>query len=253
MCSVDMSAEVLFEQSRSASHATDHYVFHFQPGSLAEKEIEHIAASQERAFARICHVLNLCYPERINYYFSDSPLEIGQIFWGEGASCNGCAVCGANKIYAVYTENLKCIGAHEDTHLISYLIGAPQSDFLSEGLAMFFHELWWGIPNEVWTSFYISYYPDLSVKKLLDNDFFVEYGCTIAYPVSGAFTKYLIDVYGMNRYIELYKYDGNEYDDQIQAIYGCPLSELEKGFWDNLRNVVFDAAALEEKLKREGN
>lgn len=86
----------------------------------------------------------MAYPERIDYYFTDSPRDIGRVIWKEDFPCNGVALCGRNKIYAVYTENIKCIGPHEDAHLISSMLGFPESDFVAEGMAMLFDESWWG-------------------------------------------------------------------------------------------------------------
>lgn len=244
-----ISSEEKFERSRTKIYISEHYVFHYQAGTLAEKEIEEIAQLQERAFAKICSTLKVVYPDRINYYFTDNPLEIGRIFWGEGASCNGCAVCGDNKIYAVYNENIKCIGEHEDTHLIAHLIGAPASYFLSEGLAMYFHAYWWGVPNEEWAAYYKEKYPQISVEDLLDNDQFSEYCEKITYPVAGAFTKFLIDTYGINPYKELYKYDGIGYSERIKSIYHVSLQEIEHTFWKAMAQCTFDSAKLTAMLQ----
>lgn len=252
MCSTDWQKEDVFEQDKYKSYITEHYVFHYAPGSLAEKEIRQIAETQEAAFSRICTALQLNYPERINYYFTDSPLDIGRVFWEEGTSCNGMALCGENKIYAVYSDDIKCIGPHEDTHLISFLLGCPESDFLVEGLAMFFHGLWWGIPNEVWASYHKAKHTALSVSSLLDNGSFSEVSCAITYPVAGAFTAFLIHTYGMDKYLELYRYDGCVYEEIIYSVYCISLSELERSFWAQMRKVSFDASILEDMLRKEG-
>lgn len=250
MVDSSISAEKKFELSRTETYIAEHYVFHYQPGTLAEKEIKEIAQIQEQAFSKICGALEVRYPERIHYYFTDSPLEIGNIFWGKGTSCNGCAVCGDNKIYAVYNENIKCIGEHEDTHLIAYLIGEPASSFLSEGLAMYFHAKWWGVPNEEWAAYYKEQYPKISVEDMLDNNQFSEYGEEITYPVAGAFTRFLIYTFGMNPYKELYKYDSIEYSERIKSIYHVSLQEIEQSFWKAMAQCTFDSAKLAVMLQR---
>ena len=187
-----MISEKEFEQSKSGSFTSEHYVFHFESGSFAETEIHQIAEAQEKAFSQICETLKITYPERIHYYFTDSPSEIGAAIWGTDISCNGCAICGQNKIYAVYSPTVRCIGPHEDAHLISYLLNFPESDFLVEGLAMYFDAVWWSIPNEIWASFYISREAGLHIGRLLDNQVFAAYDCTVTYPIAGAFTSFLI-------------------------------------------------------------
>lgn len=247
-----MTDEERFEYGKTETYTTAHYVFHYQKGSLAEKEIQTISETQEEAFSKICSTLNVVYPERINYYFTDSPKAIGCVIWNEDIPCNGVAVCGKNKIYAVHIENIKCIGSHEDTHLISFLINYPESDFVVEGLAMSFDGLWWGIPNETWVSYYKTQYPNLSVKALFDNNVFAEIGCVIAYPIAGAFTKFLIDTFGMERYLDFYKYDGCEYDEAFHTIFGDSLLEIEALFWQAMKTIAYDAPALEKMLKEEG-
>lgn len=244
--------EAIFEQNKTETFISQHYIFHFPSGSLAEKEILSIAQTQECAFAKVCALLKVQYPERIHYYLADSPLEIGRVFWEEGTPCNGCALCGSNKIYAVYSEAVKCLGAHEDTHLISFLINFPESDFTVEGLSMCVDGLWWGVPNEVWAAYYHQKHPELTVKSLLDNDIFAEYGCVITYPIAGAFTKFLMDTYGVEDYLEFYKYTGTDYEDIFPALFRRSLQEIEEAFWKQMDTVPFDAAALEEMLRAEG-
>ncbi len=252
MCLANMTDEERFEYDKTETYATEHYVFHYQKGSLAEKEIQVISETQEAAFSKICRTLNVIYPEAINYYLTDSPKAIGRVIWEQDLPCNGVALCGRNKIYAVYTENIKCIGSHEDTHLISFLINYPESDFVVEGLAMSFDGLWWGVPNETWVSYYKTKHPDLSVKALFDNNAFAETGCVIAYPIAGAFTKFLIDTFGIERYLDFYKYDGCEYDEAVLTIFGDSLLELETSFWQAMKAIAYDATTLEKMLKDEG-
>lgn len=246
--------EALFERDKIETHASTHYVFHFKAGSLAEKEIQMITQKQEQCYSKICDTLQVEYPEKIHYYFTESPLEIGRVFWEEGTMCNGVALCGRSesKIYAVYNEAVKCIGSHEDTHLISFAINYPESDFVVEGLAMCMDGLWWGVSNEVWTGYYKNTHPELSIPLLLDNDFFAEHGCEITYPIAGAFTQFLIDTYGMDKYLELYKYRGCEYKNVVASIYCASLAEIDHDFWAHMRTVEFDSSALEEMLRAEG-
>lgn len=252
MYSANMTDEEKFEYDKTETYTTEHYVFHYRKGSFAEKEIQTISETQEKSFSKICSVLNVVYPQRINYYFTDSPEAIGRAVWNEDLPCNGVALCGRNKIYAVYREDIKCIGSHEDTHLISHVLNYPESDFVVEGLAMSIDGLWWGLPNETWVSYYKTKHPDLSVKDLFDNNTFAKTGDVIAYPVAGAFSKFLMDTFGMESYLDFYKYDGCEYDEAILSIFGISMLEIEALFWNKMKDVAFDAPVLEKMLKDEG-
>ena len=138
---------------------SEHYIFHFLEGSLAERDIEKIAAEQERCFAKICSFLEVEYPRKISYWLYDSPQVIGDIFW-DGEWCCGLSLTDANSsdvgrqvslsgdsdnlftvppysVHAAYEENAKCTGEHEDTHVIATMLCEPKADFLSEGLELF--------------------------------------------------------------------------------------------------------------------
>ena len=243
--------EAQFEQDKPGPYISEHYIFHFRPESLAKKEIFLIAKIQEQSFQKICRTLCTDYSEKIHYYLADSPLEIGRVFWTEGVPCNGCALFWKNTIYAVYSEDIKCIGSHEDTHVIACQIGSPQSDFLVEGLAMAMDGLWWEFPNEAWASYYKEKYPYISLMSLLDNEEFAAHGSPIAYPIAGAFSRYLIDVYGIELYLRLYQYDGSEYENAFHSIFSAPLAKIENAFWLELRKVPYDADLLEQKLHAE--
>lgn len=246
------SKEEAYEKDKTKVYISDHYIFHYCAGSAAEKDILLIAETQEKCFTKICSTLKIDYAEKINYYLTDSPREIGRVIWDEEAPCNGCALCGRNKIYAVYNDNIKCIGPHEDTHLISFLMNYPESDFMVEGLATYMDGLWWGVPNEIWAAYYKTKHANLSVKDLFDNDIFADYGCIVTYPIAGAFTKYLIDTFGIERYIELYKYTGEEYETIMQSIFHTSFENIVKQFWSKMCRTPFDASALEEMLRSEG-
>lgn len=245
--------EILFESDKIGLYSSEHYVFHFQLGSLAEKEIAIIAQEQEQCFSKISTMLQVDFPEKIHYYFTASPLEIGRVFWGEGTPCNGVALCGRKqaKIYAVYTETVKCVGPHEDTHLISFRINYPESDFVVEGLAMFMDGLWWGIPNDVWTAYYKNTYPELSIRSLLDNEAFTQQGCELTYPIAGAFTEYLVNTFGTEKYLNFYKSKENTCENAFLSIFEHTLAEIEDAFWQNMFAIKFDATLLEEMLKAE--
>ena len=253
MCSVNMTDEEKFEYDKTETYVTEHYVFHYRKGSLAEAEIQTISEIQEKSFLKICNTLNVVYSERIEYYFTDSPEAIGRVIWNEDLPCNGVAICGKNKIYAVYTEAIKCIGPHEDAHLISWLINFPVSNFIVEGLAMALDEFWWGVPNETWASYYKVKYPDLSVKDLLGNRAFEEAGCMIAYPIAGAFAKFLIETFGTDGYIAFYKYSGCDYAEAACSVFGLSILEIEILFWKAMKAVPFEASMLEKLLQDDGS
>lgn len=112
-------------------YETPNYIFHYNESSKAEQDITEIAACQELCFAHICNVLKISPPFKIEYILCDSPDEVGRIY-GDDEPCSGFA-SPPNTIYAVYNEELQCIGFHEDSHIISYLISTPDCSADSGG------------------------------------------------------------------------------------------------------------------------
>lgn len=185
------------------TYESEHYLFHFNENSVAELDIENIAFEQEACFRYITSVLRTIPDFRIEYFLCDSPEEVGH-FYGDDDPCNGFARL-PNQIYAVYNEHIKCIGFHEDTHIISYTINRPNSPAIREGLAMYFDRKWWGISNIEWCGYFIETGKSISVAAMLDKDAFFEVDCSLSYPIMGAFTDYLISTYGITAYMEFYK------------------------------------------------
>lgn len=222
---------------------TDHYIFHYGANTKAERDISEIAAYQESCFRYICSVLNVTPNFKIEYFLCDSPEEVGCIY-GDNDPCNGFAAPPA-KIYAVYNEQVQCIGFHEDAHLISFLINRPKCPAITEGLAMYFDRKWWGIQNLDWTGHYLNTGRYVPVDKMLDRAFFFEHDCSITYPIMGAFTDWLISTFGTEKYMQMYKQQ-NMADAMVQVYHRTP-AELNQAFMDYVRLFRIDEA-LEQRM-----
>jgi hypothetical protein len=201
-------------------------------GSLAEKDIDKIANIQEICFQDICDFLNVAPPYKIKYYLLETPELIGEIY-GDNDPCNGYAN-PPDEIYAVYNEKVKCIGYHEDAHIISYALNMPQSIFLREGLAMYFDKVWWNKPNDEWVRILIKSNRYLNIKDLLQNDLFLNHSDEITYPIAGAFVKYLINRYGKELFISVYSYKGYDLLGEIECKYKQKIELIEESFLKSL-------------------
>lgn len=232
------------------TYETNHYIFTYEEGSLAEKDIVKIALEQEKSFYKICNILKVAFPEKIKYYLLDSREEVGKLY-GNSGPINGFAVWGENKVYAVYNEKIKCIGPHEDAHLISFVINNPETDFIVEGLAMYFDEKWWDVDNDCWASYYKTNDNNLSIVSLLNNEKFYEYDCEVTYPLSGSFTKYLIDEYGIDKYLDLYKIKGELRVSDFEKIFNSSFEKIEVSYWKKIKNVKFDLDTLKLLLNNK--
>ncbi len=216
----------------SEVYCTEHYAFHYKPGSFAEKNICAIAEEQERCFQKITALLGIPFCDTIRYVLTDSPEENGRIseeLFGEYDPGNGFAI-GPNNVFAVYSETIRCVGAHEDTHLISYAYCDPSCAFLNEGLAMYMDGEWWGKPNAEWVKAFLDNGSYRSVFELTDDEAFWNTPCEISYPIAGAFTAYLTDRLGAAAFLEQIYKPKASLAEKIKRVFRQTPEAIEKDF-----------------------
>ena len=235
-------------------HETEHYTFHYAHGSKAAQDIEHIAAVQEASYKHITAMLGLSMKGKIHYYLYNSREEVGRECerrFGEYTPHNGCTVSD-NEILAVYSEATQCIGAHEDTHILMFTLGRPESCFLEEGVACAMFGLWWGLDNNVWSAYYRKENLCPSVTELLNlpwEDFYAV-DDRITYPLSGSYVAYLLMRFGKDKFCQFYM--AEDYSMAAQSILDCTLDELEADFFQHIDLLRYDKtlyARIAELLK----
>lgn len=182
-----------------------HYTFFVHPNSVAEMNIDTIMEWQEKCYQRISEELNIDLNGRIRMYLCTSPEEISQI--------TGCPPCNGmtfdyDLIYAVYNEQIHCLGPHEDAHLFSYQIAVPQSLFLKEGFAMYFDGCYHGRRNQDVAKEWYRTRTKFSITSLKENCLFLQLPENISYPMAGAFTAWLIQKFGVEKYLKFYRSEG---------------------------------------------
>ncbi len=227
---------------------SEHYVFNYESDSKAEQDISQIINCQEACFAHICHVLGVSLPFKIQYFLCNTREEVGRFYDGE--PCNGLAVL-PDKVYAVYNDEIQCIGFHEDAHIISETLIDDACDTsycpaIHEGLAMCFDRKWWSIHNSDWAGYFIRTGQYIPISKLLDPDYFFEVDCAVSYPIMGAFTEWLMARDGAERYISYFTKGGSRA--AMEEVYGKTPDEMDEAFQQYIRLFAIDGA-LEERMK----
>jgi hypothetical protein len=220
---------------------SQYYIFHFFKGSLAEKEIDKITRIQEEAYSRILKILKLESKIKISYYFYPSRKIKEGLMGDEG---HGNAIWQEIKkeketwkpkkleIHAVYNKKVKCIGAHEDTHLLTLPWGVAIYLFC-EGIAEFMSNGWHGKDIDLWTRDYSRKDCLYSIRFLVDNKNWDQVDDMIAYPQAGSFARFLINDYGLEKFKEVYKKLSRENKVEknisiIEKSYSLSLGELGK-------------------------
>lgn len=185
-----------------------HYCFQYMKDSLAEKEIENIIRTQEDAYEKITEFLGLSsYPEnKIGYYLYPDAATKKQLM---GSEWFAESIYDDFAVHALYTEEDRVVGPHEDTHLLSLPLGLSIG-FLQEGLAEYMvGQSWRGesfeeIVQSIQTNpkFVISDNLLISHSGWRDtnDDYAQQY-----YALAALFTGFLIETYGKEKYFELYR------------------------------------------------
>lgn len=218
-------------------HTTQHYIFNYHENSEAEKDITNIANMQEKCYEKITKQLGITYADKIEYFLCNTPKEVGMIY-GDGENCNGFARL-PNKIYAVYSEKIKCVGPHEDVHIISYQINKPDCAFLSEGLAMYFDEVWCSIPNERWCKYYLELSKLPSIAELMQNEYFYSLKEEITYPIAGSFVSWIFNEYSKDIFLEVYS-QKDCYSQKLEDVLGISIIQIDEQFRKYISHVVLD-------------
>lgn len=214
---------------------TDHYIFHYFLDSEAEKDIKKITATQEDAFKKIIAFLNVELPKsKIEYYFYPNE-EIKIELMGDDWYAQ--SIRDEFRVHVLYTKDIKPLGEHEDTHLLSIPWGISIG-FFQEGLAEFMVGHAWDGKS------HISYVNEGYANNLYSplSDFF-EHEAWLRtddskplffYSLVGAFTTFLINNYGKDKFKELYKNTRRDIGKMenlniFEKIYG-PIEEIEGKF-----------------------
>ncbi len=121
-----------FKEVPWKNYESEHYVFCVEDGSLADINIEEIKSRQESGYRKIIQTLKLTEPnQKIVYYFYSSRDKKAELM---GDDWYGQSIYSEFTVHAIYNEQDKVVGEHEDTHLLTLQLGFPVS-FLQEGIA----------------------------------------------------------------------------------------------------------------------
>lgn len=217
---------------------SDHYIFHYFPKSIAEKEIGLIIDRQEKAFNKIIDFLEVPDPKKkISYYFYPDA-ETKKDLMGDNWYAQ--AIWKDFIIHAIYTEKAKPLGEHEDTHLLSLPWGLSIA-FFQEGLAEYLAGCnWYGqnhddvVKEALKKGILPSIESMMEHKKWLELD---DNNVLYYYCFTASFTKFLIEKYGKDKFKTVYQSTSRdktkeENCDAFLNVYGILQDEAEKE-WEN--------------------
>jgi|SRR3989344_3724232 len=197
----------LFEKdNRWCKQETEHFVFCYFKGSEAHKDIDSIKNIQETGFSNIIKTLKIRVPDKKIFYYFYPNKKIKKNLMGDDWYAQ--AVISEFCVHVLYTKKIKPTGPHEDVHLLTSGWG-DSVGFFEEGLAEYFVGYAWDNRPHV---FYVNegvrkkYY--LPIRRFFLHQTWLDTDDNLAiyfYSLAASFSKFLIENYGLDKYIKVYK------------------------------------------------
>lgn len=189
-------------------------------------------------FADLAKKFNINKREKINYYKCSNTEIIGELFLRKPAY--GYAISKWNTILSINWNNL-----HELVHIILHKKINFKSSLFGEGIAVYY-----GGTTYFSQNFAFAWAQDLALlnklppisKNYLNNNFHHSkyYDINDNYFTAGAFTKYLIENFGIRKYISLNNNTPeNLIPHKMEEIYNKNINTMEKNFKQWLINSKF--------------
>jgi hypothetical protein len=207
---------------------SEHFIFHYRPNSLAERNIAIIIEEMENNYREIVIALNVNYSGVVNYYLynSNEASSIGVI--AGGFSDNSFETI--RQTYDGYP-----LGKHELVHIISFrAIGIAFLRLTSEGLANAVDGTYGGKPISDWMREYVATGALIPVREMVENS--EKYDEARFYPQSGFFVQYLVNRFGIDKFKVIFRASHYEFYEIFQATYGIDLDTLANEYFAYLRN-----------------
>lgn len=230
--------------SRWLQKEMEHYIFHYFSNSIAEKEIDAVVNRQEAGFNKIISFLKIESPsKKINYYLYPSP-EIKKELIGDDWYAQ--SIYHDFSVHIIYTDKIKPIGEHEDTHLLSLSWGLSVGLF-QEGFAEYLTgHSWYGGSHEESLRDIIGKNILPKISSILSQEEWMNLpGKYILYHycLAGSFVKFIISNFGREKFEELYKKtnrkNSSEQNKKIfQNVYDITVEKAEVMWEASLKNYV---------------
>jgi len=229
--------------------STRHFNVYAYNGYLSETELDKIASRREAGLRAITQFLSIDYPEQIQIIlFPDQNTKKRE------TDHTGTGWAFEQNIVEVYNDSTNIDPYHEVIHIVTNRMGNPPAVFW-EGLAVYLSEKL-GAPALNFLG-YNHASIDSTMKDLIERNEIIplsslisytsigsdETKPRISYPESGSLVKYLVEIYGIQKFSDAYKLLENSSDPivvenntrLIHDIYGKSLAEIEKDWIKRLK------------------
>ncbi len=218
---------------------TQHFSFHYAPGTAAERDLPEIGALAEAAFRRTRRVLSAEFDGQMKIYL------VPRVFW-QGAATYGDKVQLISYLDRNYTDvETWSYFTHEGTHALAQDLIQPKEEggpdgVLVEGLAVWASGGHYGVESiDAWASVTAASDEYIPLAKLRAGPFY-DFQHEISYLEAGSFVKFLVDRHGWDKMRELYgQATGKAERDEelVERLYGKGYAALEADWLAYLKSL----------------
>lgn len=204
---------------------TDRFVLYFEgPDAPSDDDV----ADLESHLRKIEQALGISHPGKIPYYRYSSK-ERKEALTGNGANAHF-------EGGAVHADSWK--DRHEIVHVIDPQLGKSVV-FLKEGLAVHLAGAWGGQDLHSYTKLLANKDELLPIGQLLDDVAFRNFPPEVTYPQAGSFVRYLIELFGVDRFKKLYPIEDSStamstLSEGFIKLYGLSIQEAEQAWQEFL-------------------
>lgn len=192
---------------------TDNFIIFYPPDTKAARHIDFIAKDHEWRYKQLQSFLQVDLDEKIiSYIYPDNDTRKKLVGAGETTIANPIH----KEIHLIYDSYPNPILKHELTHVMSSEFGSNLLKIspkfgLVEGLAVaadWNSRFYGGLDRHQWSKSLIKSDLAPDVKDIIGTGF-LYYPANRSYTIMGSFSRFLIDVYGIDKFKEFYR-SGNE-------------------------------------------
>ena len=244
---IKLTAPAILFVKGGKRHETPEFDFYCTPDeNLPDTETVNLLTDN---YYKICGIFNVKIPEKIKYFMCGDRQQVGEFL--NLPEAGGYAQTENNTIIACRWNMI-----HELTHIISIRkYPGVEVNALLEGTAFCF-----GGSADCDKDAYLPHVKALckikklpSVDAMLNDSVFFSTGANEAYLTMGAFVNFLIEKYGIEKFVAFYSKVKAETETRaaLVSVFGKTAAELETGFkeWlDNLNEVT-----IKPCFNRDGN
>jgi len=213
------------EATYTESHQFGSITVRFRPGAYSPEYAAEIARKTEEARAEANAKIQQAWTSDLTVFLAD------QLFAEDCLGCQGFTESDFRWIFmlddgSVIPDEFEALLVHEMTHLIAgNTIHLPFDIFYVEGLAMWVMTddlLEHGYVSPVQATAWVHEAGELpSLQEFMHDDFAGRMRKRVYYDAAGAFASYVIDTYGWDAFVSLYRQNA------IESVLGKPLAEIE--------------------------